>query len=215
MPVVRSLRTVVRPANLDDALPVGRLWALAFADKFGPAFGDVPEHNAALLADLHRLGEGRMLRATLVAEAEGEVIGFLLAHPGHEGFADFPLMEGVRTMVRHLGLLGFLRAVLVLGSMGGGDRHARDEIVVEMVGVDPRYQGCGVGQALMRAAIDRARQVGARLVTLGVVWGNERARRLYERLGFTAVRDFHTPLARWAVGYRGWTLMALPLDLRE
>jgi hypothetical protein len=94
MPVLRSLRTVVRPANLDDALPVGRLWALAFADKFGPAFGDVPEHNAALLADLHRLGEGRMLRATLVAEAEGEVIGFLLAHPGHEGFADFPLIEG-------------------------------------------------------------------------------------------------------------------------
>lgn len=205
---------MIRPANLDDALPVGRLWALTFADKFGPAFGDALARNAALLADLHRLGEGRMLRATLVAEAEGEVVGFLLAHLGREGFADFPLAEGARTMHRYLGLLGLLRAVFVLGAaMGGGGRHAPDEMVIEMLGVDPAHQGRGVGRALMTAAIDRARQVGARMVSLGVVWGNDRARRLYERLGFTAVRDFRTPFARWATGHRGWTLMALPLDL--
>jgi ribosomal protein S18 acetylase RimI-like enzyme len=50
--------------------------------------------------------------------------------------------------------------------------------------VDPAREGRGVGRALMEALIDEARARGGRRMTLRVFAPNERARRLYERLGF-------------------------------
>lgn len=50
--------------------------------------------------------------------------------------------------------------------------------------VDPACEGRGVGRALMEALIDTARERGGRRITLRVFAPNERARRLYERLGF-------------------------------
>lgn len=50
--------------------------------------------------------------------------------------------------------------------------------------VDPEFEGRGAGRALMGALIDLARERGGRRITLRVFAPNERARRLYERLGF-------------------------------
>ena len=50
--------------------------------------------------------------------------------------------------------------------------------------VDPQFEGRGVGRALMGALIELARKRGGRRMTLRVFAPNERARRLYERLGF-------------------------------
>jgi ribosomal protein S18 acetylase RimI-like enzyme len=51
--------------------------------------------------------------------------------------------------------------------------------------VDPAFEGRGAGRALVEALIELARERGGRRVTLRVFAPNERARRLYERLGFT------------------------------
>ena len=50
--------------------------------------------------------------------------------------------------------------------------------------VDPSSEGRGVGRALMERLIDEARGRGGLRMTLRVFAPNERARRLYERLGF-------------------------------
>ena len=50
--------------------------------------------------------------------------------------------------------------------------------------VDPDFEGRGAGRALMEALIDEARARGGRRLTLRVFAPNERAQRLYERLGF-------------------------------
>lgn len=50
--------------------------------------------------------------------------------------------------------------------------------------VDPASEGRGVGRALMEGLIELARSRGGRRMTLRVFAPNERARRLYERLGF-------------------------------
>jgi ribosomal protein S18 acetylase RimI-like enzyme len=52
------------------------------------------------------------------------------------------------------------------------------------LGVDPAYEGIGAGRALVEALIELARERGGRRVTLRVFAANERAQRLYERLGF-------------------------------
>jgi ribosomal protein S18 acetylase RimI-like enzyme len=50
--------------------------------------------------------------------------------------------------------------------------------------VDPEFEGRGAGRALMEALMGLARERGGRRMTLRVFAPNERARRLYERLGF-------------------------------
>jgi ribosomal protein S18 acetylase RimI-like enzyme len=58
------------------------------------------------------------------------------------------------------------------------------------VWVAPEARGQGVAAALLEAALDWARGRGARAMQLGVVCGNDAARRLYERAGF---RDIGEP----------------------
>jgi len=55
---------------------------------------------------------------------------------------------------------------------------------IEDVVVDGSARGRGVGEALSRAAMDRAREVGATTVDLTSRPSREAANRLYRRLGF-------------------------------
>ncbi len=68
---------------------------------------------------------------------------------------------------------------------------------IEDVVVDGAARGKGVGEALNRAAIDRAVAAGARTVDLTSRPSREAANRLYRRIGFEA-RE--TNVLRWA----GW-----------
>lgn len=52
------------------------------------------------------------------------------------------------------------------------------------IGVLAAYQGVGIGKALMREIIDRARAAGIDRLELTVMTTNERAIRFYEALGF-------------------------------
>lgn len=62
-----------------------------------------------------------------------------------------------------------------------GDRHGH----LGMIAVVKEAEGRGVGAALLQAADDWARAQGYAALTLNVFAGNDRARRVYERAGFT------------------------------
>jgi RimJ/RimL family protein N-acetyltransferase len=51
--------------------------------------------------------------------------------------------------------------------------------------VTPSVWGTGVGRELMAVAVDRLREAGFRSATLWVLRDNERARRFYERAGWS------------------------------
>lgn len=82
-----------------------------------------------------------------------------------------------------------------------------DEAEFRMLAVDPAAQGRGVGEALVRACLDRARQGGARAVVICVRSFSAPAHRLYARLGF--VRE---PERDWSP-LPGVDLLALRRDL--
>lgn len=58
------------------------------------------------------------------------------------------------------------------------------------IGVVPEYRSSGIGTKLMKAAEEQCRVKGVKSVTLEVIEGNDRAQRLYERLGFSITRKF-------------------------
>ena len=57
-------------------------------------------------------------------------------------------------------------------------------VQIESVRVDKRFQSQGIGSAMMKWSVDRARQRGAHIVQLTTHKSREDAHRFYERLGF-------------------------------
>ena len=62
-----------------------------------------------------------------------------------------------------------------------------DDVPELSMGVEPGARGQGVGTALLRVLLARARRDGRRAVSLSVEHGNAGAGRLYDRTGFTRV----------------------------
>jgi ribosomal-protein-alanine N-acetyltransferase len=62
--------------------------------------------------------------------------------------------------------------------------HIRDDVQVNNIAVRPDCRGLGLGEALMRFAIDKVRNVGASFMTLEVRASNKPAVTLYRKLGF-------------------------------
>lgn len=64
-----------------------------------------------------------------------------------------------------------------------------DELEFRMLATAVPARGRGVGELLTRAVLNRARELGCRRVVLCLVDANIKARRLYERLGFTRLPE--------------------------
>lgn len=59
-----------------------------------------------------------------------------------------------------------------------------DEAHITTIAVDPNYRGRGIGELLLLGLIDRAKQIGARWLTLEVRMSNHVAQRLYQKYTF-------------------------------
>jgi ribosomal protein S18 acetylase RimI-like enzyme len=72
------------------------------------------------------------------------------------------------------------------------------------VSVVPQAQGCGVGRVLMVSALEAFRRAGLSTASLSVTVGNERAQRLYDRLGFGVRKGFGAHAwerSGWSLGW--------------
>lgn len=109
-----------------------------------------------------------------VRESEGEAAG--------RRFEEVLADEHQRTLVAEEGgeVVGTLVLALLPNLAHGGAPYA----VVENVVVDAGRRGKGIGEALMREAMARAREAGAYKLSLTANLGRERAHRFYRRLGF-------------------------------
>ena len=81
----------------------------------------------------------------------------------------------------------------VLGYASFGDWRAFDgyrHTVENSVYIRPASRGAGIGEALMRALIARARQAGKHAIVAGIEARNRASIRLHEKLGFTQAGFF-------------------------
>lgn len=149
----------VRRATPADAAMLATLGARTFRDTF--AADNTPEDMAAYLAHAYGVAQqGAELALPgsvfLIAELEGETVGYAYLR-------EAPIPAHVTNPP---------------ASTGGA------VIEIARFYVDARWQGKGIAQALMDAAVDEAAARGAATVWLGVWERNARAIRFYAKHGF-------------------------------
>jgi ribosomal protein S18 acetylase RimI-like enzyme len=72
-----------------------------------------------------------------------------------------------------------------------------EEIILASIEILPEWQGQGIGSSVVRSVMDRALASGKPL-SLRVLHVNQRARSLYERLGFAPFKEIEThTYLRW------------------
>lgn len=115
---------------------------------------------------------------TLVAlNAQREVIGVCTSYDGAE-------LHQRRTAFVQGCLARFNRD---FGNMD--DETAAGELYVDSLAVDVRYRGKGIAKSLLKATIEKAKQLQLPAVGLLVDKGNPKAERLYTSVGFQYVDD--------------------------
>ena len=96
--------------------------------------------------------------------------------------------------------------------VGGLDQeYGTNPVVMDGIAVDPDMRGRGVGSLLIEEVAAVAAEQDCREIRLDVIDTNPRARALYERRGFTAVRTEHTPYLRGLLGFGAVTTMRRPV----
>lgn len=104
-----------------------------------------------------------------------------------DAFADMQAQTGNDCLLAEAdgAVAGCLQLTVIPGLSRTGMRRAQ----IEGVRVDRRYRGRGVGEALLRHAVERARAAGCGLVQLTTDKTRPDALRFYERLGFSASHE--------------------------
>ena len=127
-----------------------------------------------MLAD-DGLGKGREQPVDPLPKAYGEAFDRMAAQPGN----DYLLAE----------IDGEVAGCLQLTVIHGLSRTGVSRAQIEGVRVAGSYRGKGIGEALFREAIGRAREAGCGLVQLTTDKARPDALRFYEKLGFTASHE--------------------------
>lgn len=83
------------------------------------------------------------------------------------------------------------------------------------IAVATGHRGAGIGTMLLREIAAVAAEAGLRRIRLDVIDVNPRARALYERHGFVAVRTERTPYLRELMGFGAVTTMHRPVTAAD
>jgi GNAT superfamily N-acetyltransferase len=109
----------------------------------------------------------------------GVVLSLAEARKIHAQFARYPHYKLI--VAEEAGRIVGSYAFLVMHNLG---HLGAPSAIVEDVVVDPASQGKGIGQAMMRHAIEAARRAGCYKLMLSSNAKRERAHAFYEQLGF-------------------------------
>ncbi|WP_327687558.1 GNAT family N-acetyltransferase [Streptomyces tubercidicus] len=195
------------PVTVRRGVPAGaerraaELYWDAFGRKLGPALN--PPDKAVPFLAAH-LNADRAVCALL----DGQLVGLAGYQLGGRALTG----GSASAVLRAYGHLRGLHRLLLLALF---ERHpAPGQLVMDGIAVDPGIRGRGVGSLLLEEVAAVAVEQDCREIRLDVIDTNPRARTLYERRGFTAVRTERTPYLRGLLGFGAVTTMRRAVGTR-
>ncbi|MBD3187827.1 GNAT family N-acetyltransferase [Candidatus Bathyarchaeota archaeon] len=91
------------------------------------------------------------------------------------------------------------------------DKFQDDEMYITLIAVAEGYRSTGIGSRLIKILANHGKRVCKKRLVLDVVDSNPRARNLYERLGFTSIKQYNTSWFSKPAEFTTVVRMALPL----
>jgi ribosomal protein S18 acetylase RimI-like enzyme len=195
-------KIIIRPATVADAQVGMKLIYMTMSRLADYLLGSGDSQKAK--ATLTRLFSKRQNRFsyqfTDIAEIDGQVAGLALSYP-----SGIPM---ALQLLRISGLVEFIRFVRNALPLSQIAEAGAGEQFINNVAVLPNFQGQGVGSQLLAFVEDRAITTGLGMSSLCVDIDNERARRLYERLGYQVIGTIKFEHLSRSIGYKGFHRMA-------
>lgn len=181
---------------------VASLYWEAFGRKLGPALDPPDAGREFLAAHLHH-------DRGITALVDGRVVGVAGFRLGGRGLTG----GGAKDVLAAYGPFRGLPRLAVLALFER--TPAAGELVMDGIAVDAAHRGAGIGSLLLEEVAAVAAENGCRRIRLDVIDVNPRARALYERHGFTAVRTERTPYLRGLLGFGAVTTMHRPVTAAD
>jgi ribosomal protein S18 acetylase RimI-like enzyme len=191
--IFRGLHDQLRPQ-------AARLYWEAFGGKLGRVLG--PDERALRFFE-------RVIRGDLCFSAVGDG-GELIGIAGYKTPAGSFAGGSWDDLTGVYGRVGGRLRGGVLWALGRDVDN--DRFLIDGICVAKPHRGKGVGSRLLAALYQEAAERGYGAVRLDVVQDNFRARALYERQGFQAVRTEELGVLRFLFGFASSTVMVRPLD---
>jgi len=176
-----------------------RLYDEAFGKKFSVA---VRSDESRLLL----LNNCFNLEYAIVAISESKLIGIAGFHTPSGSLTDGITYS---ELLSHLGCIKGNWAALIFSLYER--KPTPGELIMDGIVVHSDARGKGVGSRLLEEVASYAKEHEFGRVRLDVIDINSKAKKLYERKGFKAVKTECFPYLRWLLGFGGSTTMELRL----
>ena len=175
------------------------------AQLYDEAFG--PKFSVAIKSDQERL--------TILKSCFDPEFAFVAMHnDGLVGIAGFHTTEGSLTggmtykeLVSKLGRIKGIWAALIFSLYER--KPAPGELLMDGIAVRSDFRGQGIGSKLLDEIAKYASENKYKKVRLDVIDINPRAKKLYEKKGFKAVKTENFPYFRWLLGFSSSTTMQM------
>ncbi|CAD5126205.1 DgyrCDS14375 [Dimorphilus gyrociliatus] len=185
-PTPRNTNVTIRFMKEDDIDHVHKLIYKGFCEKWEFAYNEKAYEYIKFFSVNRYKGEHSKRNDVLVAEFDNKVLGVcqISVYKPNEKFftlqlikhlSNFPLWSMITTITSS-GMVTYLK------------RRDPDEASIELVTVDEKARGLGIGDQLLTKAHDVCRERNMNKVSLIVVLSNVYARRLYERHGYRTLK---------------------------
>lgn len=160
----------------------------------------------------------------LIIEQDGKPVAAASGYEATAAEADYrPLkLSGLSQIAQELGWSAAAEAAFRdrYTAMLGQDPHPlflkpQAPWIIEYVAVLAEARGQGIGKVLLRSLLEKAKTLNQLQVGIMIVNGNERARKVYESLGFQPYQSFHAAyfLDQFGMEFPGFSKLVTHLEL--
>ncbi|WP_318765708.1 GNAT family N-acetyltransferase [Lactiplantibacillus carotarum] len=168
----------IRPADQDDAGQIAPLINMIFDEMQLEELDDIPEPDLeqAITAAYRTPDYLSGTATTVVAEADGQVVGVAFGYPDKNEDAVDDVLARVTADNDAFG-----------SAFEAEAESYEHEWYLDSIAVDPDYQGQGIGGKLLAALPKYARADGMKRIGLNVDMANPGAKKLYDRYQYETV----------------------------
>jgi len=172
---ILAAELILRAAGKNDAEPAAELIRVANGDIAEKLTGNTkPKNVRDTLAIYFREDVNRFSYNNIwIASVMDEVAGLVITYPGEDAARlDEPILNRLRKK-QGTPLISF-------------EQEADEtDYYIDTLSVHPKFQGHGIGTALIKKAETVAKEKGYKRISLNVAHGNGSAKHLYKKLGYT------------------------------